>query len=137
MSSYAFTDHRLKSVPLFMTPTSSITSAKRIEDMLASPSVQVAFDFFDSNSEEITEEQVRICSIPSPPFGEKRRADYFREKFGVDVWNEFRPVYEGLEEKDLLARQNGTISLTRRGLLEVDHFLIDFFEPELRTVRYA
>jgi succinate dehydrogenase flavin-adding protein (antitoxin of CptAB toxin-antitoxin module) len=27
--------------------------------------------------------------------------------------------------------------LTRRGLLEVDHFLIDFFEPELRTVRYA
>ena len=62
---------------------------------------------------------------------------YFRKKFGVDVWNEFRPVYEGLEEKDLLERQNGNVSLTRRGLLEVDHFLIDFFEPELRTVRYA
>ena len=62
---------------------------------------------------------------------------YFRKKFGVDVWNEFRPVYEGLEEKDLLKRQNGNVSLTRRGLLEVDHFLIDFFEPELRTVRYA
>jgi hypothetical protein len=29
------------------------------------------------------------------------------------------------------------ISLTRPGLLEVDHHLIDFFEPELRTVRYA
>ena len=27
---------------------------------------------------------------------------YFHEKFGVDVWNEFRPVYEGLEEKELL-----------------------------------
>ncbi|HJS23589.1 MAG TPA: coproporphyrinogen-III oxidase family protein [Pyrinomonadaceae bacterium] len=62
---------------------------------------------------------------------------YFRKKFGVDVWNEFRPMYEGLEEKGLLARRNGTISLTRRGLLEVDHFLLDFFEPELRTVRYA
>ena len=62
---------------------------------------------------------------------------YFSKKFGVDVWNEFRPVYEGLEEKDLLVRQNGNVSLTRRGLLEVDHFLIDFFEPELRTVRYA
>jgi hypothetical protein len=46
-------------------------------------------------------------------------------------------VYEGLEEKELLARQNGNVSLTRRGLLQVDHFLIDFFEPELRTVRYA
>jgi len=62
---------------------------------------------------------------------------YFQQKFGIDVWNEFRPVYEGLEEKSLLARHNGTIALTRRGLLQVDHFLIDFFEPELRTVRYA
>jgi oxygen-independent coproporphyrinogen-3 oxidase len=62
---------------------------------------------------------------------------YFQKKFGIDVWNEFRPVYEGLEEKSLLARHNGEITLTRTGLLQVDHFLIDFFEPELRTVRYA
>ena len=62
---------------------------------------------------------------------------YFQKKFGIDVWNEFRPVYEGLEEKSLLERHNDTIALTRRGLLQVDHFLIDFFEPELRTVRYA
>jgi oxygen-independent coproporphyrinogen-3 oxidase len=62
---------------------------------------------------------------------------YFSKKFGVDVWNEFRPVYEGLEEKSLLERQNGDIVLTRRGHLEVDSFLPDFFEPELRTVRYA
>ena len=62
---------------------------------------------------------------------------YFSRKFGVDVWNEFRPVLEGLEEKSLLERQNGDIVLTRRGHLEVDSFLPDFFEPELRTVRYA
>jgi coproporphyrinogen III oxidase-like Fe-S oxidoreductase len=62
---------------------------------------------------------------------------YFLKKYGVDVWNEFRPVYEELEEKSVLERHNGTIALTRRGLLEVDHFLKDFFEPELRTVRYA
>jgi len=62
---------------------------------------------------------------------------YFSRKFGVDVWSEFRPVYEGLEEKSLLKRHNGEIALTRQGLLQVDHFLVDFFEPELRTVRYA
>jgi coproporphyrinogen III oxidase-like Fe-S oxidoreductase len=62
---------------------------------------------------------------------------YFQKKFGVDVWNEFRPVYEELEEKRVLERHNGTIALTRHGLLQVDHFLLDFFEPELRTVRYA
>jgi oxygen-independent coproporphyrinogen-3 oxidase len=62
---------------------------------------------------------------------------YFSRKFGVDVWSEFRPVYEGLEEKSLLERHNGDIVLTRSGHLEVDSFLPDFFEPELRTVRYA
>lgn len=62
---------------------------------------------------------------------------YFQQKFGVDIWQEFRPVYEELEEKDLLHRHTGKIELTRPGLLAVDHFLLDFFEPELRTVRYA
>lgn len=62
---------------------------------------------------------------------------YFRRKFGVDVWEEFQPVYEDLEQKSLLQRDNETIRLTRRGLLEVDHFLLEFFEPELKTVRYA
>jgi len=62
---------------------------------------------------------------------------YFQKKFGVDVWKEFQPVYEDLQNKSLLHRDNGTISLTRDGLLKVDHFLLDFFEPELRSVRYA
>ena len=63
--------------------------------------------------------------------------NYFRNKFGVDVWQEFNPVYERLREEKLLERSNGTITLTRSGLLQVEHFLLDFFEPELRTVRYA
>jgi oxygen-independent coproporphyrinogen-3 oxidase len=62
---------------------------------------------------------------------------YFQKKFGVDVWKEFQPVYDDLQNKNLLHRDSGTISLTRDGLLKVDHFLLDFFEPELRTVRYA
>jgi oxygen-independent coproporphyrinogen-3 oxidase len=62
---------------------------------------------------------------------------YFQKKFGVDIWKEFQPVYDDLQNKNLLHRDNGTISLTRDGLLKVDHFLLDFFEPELRTVRYA
>jgi putative oxygen-independent coproporphyrinogen III oxidase len=62
---------------------------------------------------------------------------YFLEKFGVDVWDEFRPVYERFKRDKLLDRQNGTIELTRRGLLEVDEILWEFFEPELKTVRYA
>jgi oxygen-independent coproporphyrinogen III oxidase len=62
---------------------------------------------------------------------------YFRNKFGVDVWEEFGSVYERLKGIELLVRDGETIRLTRRGLLEVEHYLLEFFEPELRTVRYA
>ena len=62
---------------------------------------------------------------------------YFQKKFAVDVWQEFQPVYEDLQAKQLVERNNGTIRLTRPGLLVVDHFLLAFFEPELRSVRYA
>ncbi|HET8782594.1 MAG TPA: coproporphyrinogen-III oxidase family protein [Pyrinomonadaceae bacterium] len=62
---------------------------------------------------------------------------YFQQKFGVDVWEEFLPVYENLAADKLLVREDKHVQLTRRGLLEVDGFLPEFFEPELRTVRYA
>ena len=62
---------------------------------------------------------------------------YFSRKFGVDIWAEFRPQFERLGEEGMLERGAEKIELTRRGLLEVDHFLSDFFEPELRSVRYV
>jgi oxygen-independent coproporphyrinogen-3 oxidase len=62
---------------------------------------------------------------------------YFERKFGVDVWEEFQPVYERLREKEMLARLDQRIELTRDGLLQVDHFLPEFFEPELITLRHV
>jgi oxygen-independent coproporphyrinogen-3 oxidase len=62
---------------------------------------------------------------------------YFRAKFGADVWQEFRSIYEGLERDGFLEPRDGSIELTRRGLLQVDSFLPQFFEPESGPVRYA
>ncbi|MEK6334718.1 MAG: coproporphyrinogen-III oxidase family protein [Acidobacteriota bacterium] len=62
---------------------------------------------------------------------------YFLTKFGVDVWQEFQPVYDRLRKEGLLDRNNGNVELSRRGLLEVEQFLWEFFEPEIRSVRYA
>jgi oxygen-independent coproporphyrinogen-3 oxidase len=63
--------------------------------------------------------------------------EYFSRKFQVDIWQEFQPVYERLSEQQLLERKGERIELTRRGLLQVDHFLSEFFEPELKSVRYV
>ena len=37
----------------------------------------------------------------------------------------------------MLARKNGSVELTRAGILRVDGFLREFFEPEMREVRYT
>lgn len=49
--------------------------------MLSSPAVESALSYFDKNAEAITGEQIRICSIPAPPFGERQRAEYLAAKF--------------------------------------------------------
>ena len=49
--------------------------------MVSSPEVERALSFFEKNAEAITDEQIRICSIPASPFGERQRAEYLSEKF--------------------------------------------------------
>jgi oxygen-independent coproporphyrinogen-3 oxidase len=62
---------------------------------------------------------------------------YFHRKFGVDVWREFQSAFEQLSQERMLERDKETIELTRSGILQVDHFLTEFFEPESKTARYT
>ena len=48
---------------------------------MATPHVARALRFFETQADAITEEQIRICSIPASPFGEQKRAEYFSQKF--------------------------------------------------------
>jgi oxygen-independent coproporphyrinogen-3 oxidase len=63
--------------------------------------------------------------------------NYFQNKFQLDIWKEFQPVFEQLERNGFLERTPDQIELTRSGLLQVDHFLSEFFESDLKTVRYV
>ncbi len=54
-----------------------------IDELMASTQVQQTFAFIDSHLNEITDEHIRICSIPASPFGERQRAEYFRAKFAA------------------------------------------------------
>ena len=55
--------------------------ALTVRQLLSTPEVLRAFRFFETNAELITDEHIRICSIPASPFGEHERARYLSEKF--------------------------------------------------------
>lgn len=58
-----------------------VQPGKSVAQLMATPHVARALRFFETQADAITEEQIRICSIPASPFGEQERAEYFRQKF--------------------------------------------------------
>jgi oxygen-independent coproporphyrinogen-3 oxidase len=61
----------------------------------------------------------------------------FLRKFGVDPRVEFAGPLANQERAGYLEVDNGQVVLTRKGLLQVDSLLPEYFEPEHRAVRYT
>ncbi len=61
----------------------------------------------------------------------------FQAKFGVDVVERFRERLERQRTAGYLDFGDEGVSLTRKGLLQVDSLLWEYFEPEFRQVRYT
>jgi tripeptide aminopeptidase len=55
--------------------------AQTIRQLATLPEVEQALRFFETNAAAITDEHVRICSVPATPFAEQQRAEYLAEKF--------------------------------------------------------
>ncbi len=55
--------------------------ALTVRHLLSAPEVARALRFFETNAEAITDEHIRICSIPATPFNEQERAEYLSRKF--------------------------------------------------------
>jgi oxygen-independent coproporphyrinogen-3 oxidase len=66
----------------------------------------------------------------------KLDAGYFAGKFGPDVRKEFAGAFDELRRGGYLD-EGGELTLTRKGLLEVDRLLPAFFEPRHRGKRYT
>ena len=64
-----------------MVSTLKNSPALTIRHLMSLDEVARAFRYFETNAEAITDEHIRICSIPASPFGERERAQYFSEKF--------------------------------------------------------
>lgn len=54
---------------------------KSAAQLMAMPHVARALRFFETHADAITEEHIRICTIPASPFGEQERAEYLSRKF--------------------------------------------------------
>lgn len=64
-----------------MDSTATQTTEEILRELRSSKSVTLAFRFFESHASDFIDEQIRICSIPAPPYGEVERAEYLRRRF--------------------------------------------------------
>jgi oxygen-independent coproporphyrinogen-3 oxidase len=64
-------------------------------------------------------------------------AGYFRNKFGVEILEEWRSVWQEYIGDGYLQIEGDEVTLTREGLLRVDSLLPLFFETEHQGVRYT
>ena len=63
--------------------------------------------------------------------------DGFRQKFGVNILEEFAGPLHSQESKGYLTVNSNEIALTRKGLLQADTLLPEYFEEQHREVRYT
>lgn len=61
----------------------------------------------------------------------------FRKKFGVDIRERYRAALERQQAAGYLNVEGDDIRLTRKGLLQVDSLLPEYFEEAYREVRYT
>ena len=62
---------------------------------------------------------------------------YFLEKFGVNILEEFASGYNRLQDEGMLKLVQDQIILTRKGLLQVDQLLPEFYDMKYRNSRYT
>jgi oxygen-independent coproporphyrinogen III oxidase len=62
---------------------------------------------------------------------------YFQEKFGTNIIEEWRNVFESHRDNGFLQFDRDRVELTREGLLHADGLLPPFFEAQFQGVRYT
>ncbi len=67
----------------------------------------------------------------------KISAQPFREKYGVDILKEFADQFANQQQAGYLEVDGDNIVLKRKGLLQVDTLLPEYFEEQHREVRYT
>ena len=67
----------------------------------------------------------------------KIETDYFRKKFGANISKLFSSTYKKLRDEGMLTFTSDEITLTRKGLLQVDQLLPEFYQAKYQNARYT
>ncbi len=62
---------------------------------------------------------------------------YFQKRFNVDILKAYAPAYRKLRDEGMLTFDRDGVRLTRKGLLQVDQLLPEFYDPKYRNTRYT
>ncbi len=93
--------------------------------------IPIARAFVTDPAERLTREmilQLKLGRVEREPF---------RRKFGVDILERFAPAWDRLAARRMVEVEDGTIRLTRPGLLRVDSLLPEFYAGRYRGARYT
>jgi oxygen-independent coproporphyrinogen-3 oxidase len=63
--------------------------------------------------------------------------NYFQQKFGADILEEFAEGFAHLADAGFLTQATEGVELTRAGLLQIDRQLPALFDPQYRGTRYT
>ena len=86
---------------------------------------------FPSPSERLTREMILQLKLG------RIETAYFRGKFNADILEAFGGTYKKLQDEGMLTFDKDAVELTRKGLLQVDGLLPEFYAPEHRNSRYT
>ena len=86
------------------------------QDLISAPQIERAFRFIDQAQEEGTEELIRICEIPAPPFKEGARAAYIKSRFEAIGLERVRTDAEG----NVIAERRAFSNPSVYGLVHLD-----------------
>ncbi|MBI3649909.1 MAG: M20/M25/M40 family metallo-hydrolase [Acidobacteria bacterium] len=81
-----------------------IEAQSTAENLIFYPQIQQAFAFFVEANDNFTDELIRICEIPAPPFKEELRAAYIKQRFSECGLTKVHTDAEG----NVIAERRGT-----------------------------
>ena len=109
----------------------NLTDWKGYLEALQTGTLPLSRAFKISHQEKMTREMILQLKLG------QIEIDYFRQKFGIEILDHFSVPYQKLRGEGMLNFDTEKVSLTQKGLLQVDRLLPEFYAEKYQNARYT